>query len=116
MRIQVSDGNHNIIFELNDSDAAISLYNQLPLEIEVENYSSNEKMFYPPTILNTSNTPLASGGLGILAYYAPWGDIVMFYDDFRVNSSLYELGRAVTGEDEIQNLSGNITIERVEEE
>lgn len=28
------------------------------------------------------DTPQASSGTGTLACYAPWGDVVMFYDDF----------------------------------
>ena len=44
MKISVSDGSHNIIFELNDSVAANDLYNQLPLTVEAENFNTNEKI------------------------------------------------------------------------
>ncbi len=115
MQIQVSDGNNIIIYELNNSDAARSLYEQLPLTIEVENFSSNEKIFYPTNELDVSNTPSANGGdAGILAYYEPWGDVVMFYDSFSSASGLYELGTAINGVNQISNLSGEITIERIE--
>ncbi|HIU68263.1 MAG TPA: hypothetical protein IAC64_12375 [Candidatus Caccomorpha excrementavium] len=82
-----------------------------PFTIEVEDYSTNEKIFYPPQALDTADAPLAEGGAGVLAYYAPWGDVVMFYDSFRTNSSLYELGRAVSGADRIHEMSGTITID-----
>ncbi len=36
MVIRVSDGIHTVIFELNDSNAAKSLYEQLPLTLKVE--------------------------------------------------------------------------------
>lgn len=115
MRIRVSDGSREIIFELNDSSAARSLYEQLPLTLETENFSSNEKTFYPKK-LDVSDTPLAkSDGRGVLAYYEPWGDVVMFYDSFSPNSSLYELGKASRGADEIENLSGEIKVERLED-
>lgn len=52
-----------------------------------------------------------AGGAGVLAYYAPWGDVVMFYDSFGTNSSLYELGQAVSGADRIHEMSGTITID-----
>lgn len=113
MQIRVSDGTNSITFLLNDSSAARSLYEQLPLTIDVQNYSTNEKIFYPKDELDTSNTPLASGGLGVLAYYEPWGNVVMFYDSFRENSSLYALGTAITGAEMIENLSGEIMIEQV---
>ncbi len=115
MIIRVSDGSHTITFELNNSKAAKSLYEQLPLTIEVENYSSNEKIFYPTNELDVDNTPRANGGgAGILAYYEPWGDVVMFYDSFSSASGLYELGNAIENANQIGNLSGEITIEKVE--
>lgn len=110
-QIQVQCGNDTVIYELNDSAAADSLYEQLPLTIEVEDYSTNEKIFYPPQALDTADAPLAEGGAGVLAYYAPWGDVVMFYDSFGTNSSLYELGQAVSGADRIHEMSGTITID-----
>ena len=57
MQIRISDENNTIIYELNNSSAAESLYNQLPLTTEVENYSSNEKIFYPTEELDTDDTP-----------------------------------------------------------
>lgn len=115
MRISVRDGSHEIIFELNDSSASKSLYEQLPLTLDVENFSSNEKIFYPTSELDTDSTPISNGGgEGTLAYYAPWGDVVMFYDSFTSASGLYELGVAVSGTDQIGNLSGEITIEKLE--
>ncbi|WP_273402011.1 hypothetical protein [Traorella massiliensis] len=38
----------------------------------------------------------------------------MFYGDFNTNSSLYELGHIVSGEELIQEISGTITINAVE--
>lgn len=100
-----------LIYALNDSPAAAALLEQLPLTVQVEDYSSNEKIFYPPQKLDISDSPAASDGSGTLAYYAPWGDIVMFYGDFDENPSLYELGRIVSGEELLSQLDGSITIE-----
>lgn len=110
MHIKVVSGKNEIICKLNESQAAKELYAQLPLTIEVEDFSTNEKVFYPPKKLSIDNTPMASGGKGKLAYFEPWGDVVMFYDSFSENSSLFELGEVVSGEDDIENLSGIITI------
>lgn len=71
-KISVRRGGSEVIYELNDSTAANSLYEQLPMTISVENYSTNEKIFYPAQRLDTTGTPLAKGGAGTLAYYAPW--------------------------------------------
>ncbi|QGY42026.1 hypothetical protein GM415_09075 [Pseudodesulfovibrio cashew] len=112
MQITVTANGSAIVYELNDSQASKDLYAQLPLEIEVENYGSNEKIFYPPKKLNTSNTPLVKGAQpGTLAYYAPWADVVMFYGSFGSASGLYELGHAVKGTERIRSLGGTIRIE-----
>lgn len=109
MKISVKSGSIEIIYQLNDSKAAKGLYAQLPLTIAVEPYSNNEIIFYPKT-LDTSDTPLAEGGAGSLAYYAPWGDVVLFYGSFSSNGSLFELGKIVSGIENIKNLSGTVTI------
>lgn len=114
-RLAVRCGDIEVIYELNDSPAAASLAAQLPLTLEVEDYSTNEKIFYPPQELDTSDTPAAEGGAGTLAYYAPWGDVVMFYGDYSANSSLYELGEAVSGADQISRMSGSIEVAPLEE-
>ena len=111
MRIAVRDESHTIVFALNESDAAKELYTQLPLTIEVENFSSNEKIFYPPQELDASDAPQANAVIGTLAYYAPWGDVVMFYGDFGSASGLYELGQAVSGSEYISGMSGTIEIQ-----
>lgn len=113
-QISVTCGDTQVVYELNDSPAAQCLLSQLPLTVEVENFSTNEKVFYPPQELDTSDTPLAEGGAGTLAYYAPWGDVVLFYDSFSANGSLYELGEAVSGAENIGQMSGTIIVETVE--
>ena len=89
------------------------MYYQLPFTVEVENFSTNEKIFYPSDKLSTKNTPNPSSvDVGTLAYYRPWGNVVMFYGGLRPNSDLYELGNVVSGKESIKNLSGSITVEK----
>lgn len=114
IRLTTEDGTV-IEYSLNDSQAAADLYSQLPLTIEVEDYSTNEKIFYPPEELDTGDAPEAAGGAGVLAYYEPWGDMVLFYDDFGTASGLYELGTVTSGSENISELSGSVRIEQAEE-
>ena len=113
-QIQVQWGEETVLYELNDSAAAAALYSQLPLTVEIEDYSTNEKIFYPPQQLDTTGAPLAEGGAGTLAYYAPWGDVVLFYDSYSANPSLYELGQVVSGGELVGELSGTVVIQPVE--
>ena len=97
----------------NNSTAARDLYTQLPLSVLVENYSNNEKIFYPPKKLNIGDTPQANAQEGTLAYYAPWGDVVIFYGNFGSAAGLYELGHVVSGNEHIEGMSGTIQIEQI---
>ena len=113
MRISVSDGTHTIVYELNDSPSAKSLYGMLPLDIEVENYGHNEKIFYPPQTINTIDGIEGGGEAGGLALFSPWGNVVMFYDSFGSYPGLYTLGQAVEGIEQIGSLSGTIHVKAV---
>lgn len=114
MKISVKSADYEIVYELNNSQAARELYEQLPLTLEVEDFSTNEKTFYPPKELDTSDAPMADADRGTLAYYAPWADVVMFYDYFGKGGGLYELGEVVSGEEDIEKLSGEIEITEAE--
>ena len=57
------------------------LWRSFPLTAEAEDNSINEKIFYPPQVLDATDTPPAEGGAGSPAYYAPLGDAVMFCKD-----------------------------------
>lgn len=45
MKIKVTSKEYEIIYELNQSQAAKDLYAQLPLTLEVKDFSTNEKTF-----------------------------------------------------------------------
>ena len=113
-QISVQFGENTVVYELNDGTAANSLYAMLPLTIAVEDFSTNEKIFYPPQALDTSDSPLAQAGAGTLAYYEPWGDVVFFYGSYNENPSLFELGQVVSGGELVSGMSGTITIEAAE--
>lgn len=115
MKISITSNDNRIIFELNNSEASKDLYKQLPLRINVENFSDNEKIFYPPNKLSTNNTPQSYAKNGTLAYYKPWGNVAIFYKDFGKASGLYELGEAISTKEVIKNLKGIIEIEQIEE-
>ena len=113
-KIVITDGEHEVVYALNDSSAAADWYWRLPQKLELQNYSDNEKIIYPGD-LNVRKTPRAKNQPGTLAYYAPWKDVVMFYGPYRENDELYELGHVVQGEDEIPLLQpGMVTIDKME--
>ena len=113
MRISVSDGSNTVIYELNNSPSAKSLFSMLPLDIEVENYGHNEKIFYPPQTIDTIDGIEGGGEAGGLALFSPWGNVVMYYDSFGAYPGLYILGQAVEGIEQIGSLSGTIHVKAV---
>lgn len=114
MKIRVSDGTNAITFELNETSAAKSLYAMLPLEVKVENYSNNEKIFYPPTSVSYGSDCIEGDcPAGTLALFSPWGNVVMYYGAASRYSGLYILGKAIEGADGIRNLTGTIRVEAV---
>ena len=114
MIIRVATDDYEVIFALNDTSAAASLYGQLPLTIDVENYSNNEKIFYPEK-LDCRDVIEGTCGEGTLAYFSPWDDVVMFYGPQCKYPGLYILGEAIEGADNIRNLSGKIEITKEEQ-
>ncbi len=69
MKISVSDGNDKIVYELNDSEQSRALFGQLPLEVQIEDYGTNEKIFYPKEKLPSRNGLEGSGDSRTLAYF-----------------------------------------------
>ena len=64
-------------FILNGSSAAEDLASRCPLDIVLENFADNEKIFYLDEPLDTGDTPLATGAAGTLCYFEPWNDVVI---------------------------------------
>ena len=89
---------------LQDHSAARSLLAQLPLTLSFEDYNQTEKIAYPPETLDLSDAPgSCDPQVGTLAYYAPWGNLCIFYRDFPHSEGLVPLGQL---EGDLQLLAG----------
>ena len=115
MKIKVTTGDYVIVFTLNDTSAAVSLYEQLPMTVAVDNYSNNEKIFYADK-LDCTDVIEGECPAGTLAYFSPWGNVVMYYGAAPQYPGLYILGEAVEGAENISNLTGEITITKADAE
>ncbi len=94
---------------LEDNSASRSFLAMLPVEVTLEDYASNEKIFYPAEKLSTADVP---DGVdpepGDITYYAPWGDVALFYRDFRYSTGLVRLGRFDEGAVPVLSASGSL--------
>jgi len=102
---------------LDDNETARDFAAMLPLTLTLEDYASTEKISYLPRKLSTTGAPAGTAAsAGDVTYYAPWGNLALFYRDFEYSSGLVTLG-AVHGGVEVLRRRGRltVTIERIEE-
>lgn len=95
---------------LYDTSAADALYNMLPLTLTFEDFNNTEKIAYMDDELPTDGEPNEfDPDVGDLCLYAPWGNLSIFYKDFRNSSGLISLGHIDSGIDIIGSLSDTFT-------
>ena len=83
---------------LYDTPAANALYELLPLELTFADFNGIEKIAYMEDELPTAGEPAAfDPDVGDLCLYAPWGNLSLFYKDFRNSNGLVSLGRLDAG-------------------
>lgn len=76
------EGQNPVTATLDSSPATLDLIKQLPLTLELKDYAGTEKIAYPPHKLSTENSAKAyAGKAGDITYYAPWGNLAIFYKD-----------------------------------
>lgn len=90
---------------LYDTPAANSLYDMLPLDLTFEDFNGVEKIAYLDNELTTEGEPDGCDpDVGDLCLYAPWGNLSIFYNDFRYSNSLIKLGHIDSGMDIISSM------------
>jgi len=82
---------------LYENPSALDFFSMLPLDLTISNFGPNEKIAYLPRKL----TDVGRGVFGNeqpydLCYYMPWGNLAMFYADYK-HPGLIRLGRFEEG-------------------
>ena len=89
---------------LEDGAASRDFAALLPLELTLRDYHGTEKVADLPVRLSTEGAPDGTDpAIGDIAYYAPWGNIAIYYRDFGYSSGLVRLGRI---EGDVSGLAG----------
>lgn len=99
IRVVFQDGIATVA--LFDNSLAKEFLRRLPLEVEFEDFSSTEKIFYLPEKLDIKGAVNADQQKGDFCYYAPWGNIAVFYKGYGHGRSLYVLGTLESGKDSL---------------
>jgi hypothetical protein len=75
----------------------------LPFTLTLEDYAKTEKVSDLPKKLTTQSAPArAKPTAGDIAYYAPWGNLAIFYKDFDYSEGLIILGKLDGGADALK--------------
>ena len=116
-RIKLTVNGNEVFVRLDDNVASREFLEMLPLTLTFEDFNSTEKIATLPEELSTEGLPSGyTPEVGDFSYYAPWGNVSVFYKDFRYSNSLYKLGTIESGTEILGNINGNfeVTIERVD--
>lgn len=116
MKIRIETEDTSLTATLDDTEAARDFALLLPLTLTLEDYASTEKIATLPRKLTTRGAPPGSDpDVGDLAYYAPWGNLAIYYRDFGYSAGLVMLGRIDGGVEALRRAGKlRVTITRVE--
>ena len=96
---------------LDDTATARSFAAQLPLTLNLEDYGGREKVAKLPKRLDTSGSPIGSDGKkGEISYFAPWNNLVIYYDYQPYYNGIVRLG-VIDGDVGLVAKDGEIKIE-----
>lgn len=115
IRIQISLDGAVVAGTLNDSKAAQDFAAMLPLKLTLQDYNGTEKISDLPRRLSREGAPDGvEPSAGDIAFYAPWGNLALFYRGFRYSPGLVLLGRIDAGLETLSRAgSMTATIERI---
>ncbi|WP_238986872.1 cyclophilin-like fold protein [Paracoccus sp. MKU1] len=98
MRIRLAFADQDFTATLEDNPSARDLLSMLPLDLTIDDYSTNEKIAYLPRKLTEEGSrPFGNEAPGDLCYYAPWENLALFHGSYRWSRGLIRLGRLDAG-------------------
>ncbi|MDR9803091.1 cyclophilin-like fold protein [Rhizobium hidalgonense] len=93
VKIRMAFNDLTLTATLYDNPSARDLGSMLPLDLRIEDYGRNERIAYLPRKLTEKGSgPFSNEQPGDLCYFKPWGNLALFYADYRWDG-LIRLGR-----------------------
>lgn len=107
----VINGQDEVLINIDQTPSGRDFLALLPLELTMKDYNSTEKISDLPRRLTTQSAPPGiEPAAGTFAYYAPWGNLAIFYRDYRYSNNLLRLGFIESGLDKVRSQSGDFHI------
>jgi hypothetical protein len=98
LKLKITIEDKVITATLEDNASARDFASLLPLDLTLEDYNSTEKISDLPGKLSTTGAPDGiDPAIGDICYYAPWGNLALFYKDFGYSKGLVRLGKIDSG-------------------
>jgi hypothetical protein len=98
MKIRITIGSKSVNATLADNETSRDFASLLPLTLKLKDYAETEKIGYPPKKLSTKGAPPGHDpAAGDITYYAPWGNLALFYRDGHDSPGLIKLGSIDSG-------------------
>lgn len=109
MNIHLTINGQVLSATLEESAASREFLSQLPLTLELEDYASTEKIAQLSKKISTAGAPAGvTPSSGDIAYYAPWGNLAIFYRDFGYSDGLIRLGH-IDGDLQVLRAHGSLS-------
>ena len=92
--IRIRLAGETVAVTLEAGEAARAFRALLPLTLTLKDHNGTEKIGDLPRRLSVQGEPSgADPEPGDIAYYAPWGNLAIYYEDFEYSRGLVRLGR-----------------------
>jgi hypothetical protein len=109
VRIRMTFDGKSLHGTLDDTAVARDFAKLLPLNLRLEDYARTEKIATLSRRLATEGAPPGvKPSIGDITYYAPWGNLAIFYREFEYADGLVKLGHI---ESDIELLQAQDSIE-----
>lgn len=108
--VKMTVGENKLYLTIYDNPTSRDFLTKLPLTLTFEDYNATEKISYLPETLTTEDAPDSfDPDVGDVALYAPWGNLSIFYKDFRDSAGLISIGHIDEGIEILTQTDGSFT-------
>jgi hypothetical protein len=117
MKVRMTIEGTTVTATLDDNGTARDFASLLPMTLTLKDYAATEKISDLPKKLSTHGAPRSYKPIaGDITYYAPWGNLALFYKDGKDSSGLVRLGSIDTGVEPLRRAGPlKVTIEQIKE-